>query len=187
MSDDKYQKVLECIESLSFPEGTYLQLCNALKSIKDVEESPEELGNNIIINLRLTFTVHTDVYIYKFIKLLKIRGPEPDRYIYSVSVNNSSPSLYNKTIQLASRTLFRRLYHAKDIVLEYFDFDTDNILEYKCDFKNLGSLRSYYYTRELENCQACTSGDPEDVCDPSSHDDISDPYLLMCMMQVQNE
>ena len=181
MSDDKYQKVLECIESLSFPEGTYLRLCNALKSIK--EESPE-IDLNILINISLTFTVGTDTYIHKFVRVLKMHGSEPDRLIYSVSVNNSTPSFYNRTIKLASRTLFRRLYHAKDIVLEYFD--DDDILDFKCDFKNPGILRSYYYKRELENCQACMCGDPEDVCDPSSHDDINDLYLLICMLQVQN-
>jgi hypothetical protein len=40
--DEKYQKVLECIESLNFNDGTYLKLCNALKTIKNttVEQQP---------------------------------------------------------------------------------------------------------------------------------------------------
>jgi len=180
--DDKYQKVLELVESLNFNEGAYLKICNSLKSIKDsitgVRE-PTIYNKENLYNTEITFSLTNVMHIYKFSEYHVLRDAPP-KYKYTLVKCNTVPATTIECYDIGLdvvHILFKRLRIAKDIQIQYFD----NLErpDYRLDFKNLSALKRYYDKISKEDCMYCCedSEETENLCD-TEHSDYRAGYYF---------
>ena len=193
--NDKFHKVLELVESLNFDEGTYVKICDSLKSIKD-KTTTDVIGDGISdgeafktleLHLGIRFCVGEIYYCYNFQEYRLIRGSHPNQLMYSCIRNNTSSGDIIKSFSDCSTQLFRRLYHSKDITLMYFD-DNGNE-EHSIKFMNLSKLKRYFALSEKEECIYC--GDETAVHDESEipcggNHTLRDSYILTLMLNTED-
>jgi len=189
--DDKFHKVLELVESLNFKEGTFVKICDSLKSIKestpDVDESEPVYSETKLYNTEITFSLNNVMYIYKFKELHRVRGNVYNKYKYTVvkcQTVTTTFECYDNSPDVVN-ILFKRLRIAKDIQIQYFD----NLErpDYRLDFKNLSALKRYYNKLDKEDCEYCCedSDETENLCD-SEHSDFISAYYFHIMIGVDN-
>jgi hypothetical protein len=190
--DDKYHKLLELVESLNFNEGTYVKICDSLKSIKNQNLQDGEVYKVEKMNVKFDFKVNDIFYTYVYHEKQYVRGSNPDKLKYSVNKRykyDSVESTFKDYIEpyhiVNYKLLFRRLIHSRNICITYFDEDgnTDFLLK----FENLPDLERYYHKQAKENCKYCCfdSEESQDECD-NDHENFCYQYYFSKMLCYDN-
>ena len=152
--EDKYQSLLNSVEELSFSEGAYIQLCDALKKVK-------ESLNKITIN---EISIYIEFQIQnKFYTLFVVQQEIVDKISY---LNYSIKCLgrkfdFKKEEVEAIEHIKKYLHHATDIKIVH-NYD-DKEINFTLEFKNIEQLNLYYSRKVRDYCYNCNTDDNE--CD----------------------
>jgi len=157
--NDKFQKLLENVEALNFNEGVYLQLCDALKSVKD--KSCEYIVNDI--NISLEFDIDNKHF---FIVLNSSERLSPGNSRYHEIINYSIKSElrvldYKKPASEFIKIVKNYLKYAKNIKI----FHQQDISEHSFSIKwdSFAEICLYYNLQSFKECITCGNG--QNDCD----------------------
>jgi hypothetical protein len=161
--EDKYQSLLQTIEGLNFNDGTYLQLCDSLKKIK---ESLEKVTVNDI-SVNIVFEIRDDFYqiFVKQQECIKLGDKQIDYLIYSIKSKIYLPEYKNFHFKKEDcegvEHIRKYLTHAENIVVNY-TFDNKD-LNFSLAFGDLDELCRYYTVKSIKRCAKCNTDD-DDEC-----------------------
>ena len=181
---DKFHKVLECVESQGFDEGTFLKICKLLKQIRDDEQS-DETRTVVIRPLTIDFKCdiefeHQDKDIkYEILKLTydddRYRNWSESTIKYKYYVKKHLIGEFEHKFKHFKRNIFTKLRKADNITIQHY---IDDIKELRDYYENYGEFKKKL--SEIDENE-CDDDDDHEMCD---HHSLSDIYALAMLINI---
>jgi len=169
MSLDKYHKLLECVESLDFDNGDFINICNTLKKLRDDATKSEDIKYKVDIK----FKYKGHILEYNINKIIKyaINGWK-HYYCYTFTKDNILINSYSHPLKELKFYMFNKIRHSTDIEIQYYTEDDKDVCNHYTTF---GEAKRELGEGDEKECEL----EEHDECE---HGQFNNEYVMTLLL-----